>query len=82
MNEVSSLKNAGTEKKDGGESENHKTSEQYMPPVANRSESIHSPPGDQSLEKSPSPARAAGSTVQQESLTILCSLFANCAKFC
>jgi hypothetical protein len=80
---MSSLKNAGTEKKDGtrsGESENHQTSEDFGPP--NRSENVHNPPGDQSLEKSPSPARGAGSTVQQASVTIICSLFANFAKFC
>ncbi len=82
---MSSLKNAGTEKKDGmrsGHSENHQTSEQFGPPVDNRSKSLHNPPGDQSLEKSPSPARGAGSTVQQVSLTIFRSPFANFAKFC
>jgi len=79
---MSSLTNAGTEKKDDGHSENHQASEQFGPPVEKRSESLLNPPGDQSLEKSPSPARGAGSTVQQVSLTIFCSHFANFAKFC
>jgi hypothetical protein len=83
MNEVFSLKNAGTEKKDGGHSENHQTSEQFGPPVDNRSENIHNPPGDQSLEKSPSPARGAGSTIQQVYIShYFAHFFANFAKFC
>jgi hypothetical protein len=76
---MSSLKNAGTQKKDGGHSENHQASEQFRPPVDSRSENVHNPLGDQSLEKSPSPARGAGSTVQQASVTIFCSLF---CQFC
>jgi hypothetical protein len=82
---MSSLKNAGTEKKDGtrsGESENHQASEQFGPSVDSRSENVHNLLVDQSLEKSPSPARGAGSTVQQASDTLFCSLFANFAKFC
>jgi hypothetical protein len=82
---MSSLKNAGTEKKDGarsGHSENHQSSEQFGPPVDKRSENVHNPPGDQSLEKSPSPARGAGSTVQQVSLTLFCSGFVNSVQLC
>jgi hypothetical protein len=82
---MASLKNAGIEKKDGarsGESANHQSNEQFGPPVDNRSENIHNPLGDQSLEKSPSPARGAGSTVQQASVTLFCSGFANSVQFC
>jgi hypothetical protein len=77
-----SLKNAGTEKKDGarsGESENHQSSEQFGPPMDKRSENLHNPAGDQSLEKSPSPARGAGSTVQQVSSQ---DFLYNFAQFC
>ncbi len=81
-NDMSSLKNAGTEKKDGGHSENHQATEQFGPPLDNRSESLHNPLGDQSPEKSPSPARGAGSTVQQVSLTIFFSGFADFDQFC
>jgi hypothetical protein len=81
---MSSLKNAGSEKNDGtrsGHSENHQTCEQLGSPVDKRSENVHNPLGDQSLEKSPSPARGSGSTVQQVNLTIFYSGFADFDQF-